>query len=182
MDRGIFMSNQSSRILLLSMFFSIAITNFAVEVNQNNTQKTNKVYSIGTGVSLNFTKSNLGFVVDSYHLFHSQSQPFDKVFMKLGLGVSYEFNPPIGQTSTGFTLVTSLGYLYIQNQYHQSSLLKQFGAGFTVDYTMINTTSHGIGISVYLLLNNLLLGLGGGAIISSDGAQPYVMSSFGVTF
>ncbi len=178
------MSNQLSRILLLSMFL-ITTPNFAVEVSQNiqNTQKTNKVYSIGTGISLNYTKDNLGFMVDSYHLFHSQSRPFDKTFMKLGLGVNYDFNPYVGQTSTGFTLVSSIGYLYIQNQYHQLSFLKQFGAGFTLDYTMINSTSHGIGLSLYLLLNNFLLGLGGGAIISPDGdTQPYIMSSFGITF
>ena len=176
------MLNQLSRILLLSMFFLITVSNFAVEVSQN-TQKTNTIYSIGTGVSLNYTQANLGFMVDSYHIFHSQSRPFDKAFMKLGLGVNYDFNPAIGQTSTGFTMVTSLGYLYTQNQYHQLSFLQQLGAGFTLDYTMINSTSHGVGVSIYLLLNNFLLGLGGGALIpSGEDLQPYVMSSFGVTF
>ena len=175
------MSNQLSRIFLLSMFFSITTSNFAIEVGQTS-QKTNSVYSIGTGASLNYTKDNLGFIVDSYHLFHSQSRPFDKAFMKLGLGVSYDFNPAIGQTSTGFTLVSSIGYLYIQNQYHELSFLEQLGAGFTVDYTMINSTSHGVGATLYLLLNNFLLGIGGGAIFSSEGAQPYIINSFGVTF
>ncbi len=176
------MLNQLSRFLLLSMFFSIAVSNFAVEVNQDSTSAT-KNYSIGTGLSLNYTASNLGFIVDSYHLFHSPSRPFDKALIKLGLGVNYNFSPLENQMNTGFTLVTSIGYIYIQNQYHQLSLLKQFGAGFTIDYTMINTTSHGLGATVYLLLNSFLLGFGGGAIIpSSGGLQPYIMSSFGVTF
>ena len=176
------MSNQLSRFLLLSLLFSISISNFAIEISQD-TPIVKRNYSIGTGVSLNYTAENFGFIVDSYHLFHSQSRPFDKALIKLGLGVNYNFNPLENQTSTGFTLVTSLGYIYIQNQYHQLSLLKQFGAGFTIDYTMINATSHGLGVTVYLLLNNFLLGFGGGAVITSNGnLQPYIMSSFGVTF
>jgi len=182
------MSNQLSRVfLLLSMFFSVTLSNFAIEINQDikdiqSTKNAEKYYSIGTGISLNYTAGNFGFIVDSYHLFHSQSRPFDKALIKLGLGVNYNFESKV-PPNTGFTLVTSLGYIYIQNQYHQLSLLKQFGAGFTLDYTMINTTSHGLGVTIYLLLNNFLLGFGGGAIIISDGdLQPYIMSSFGVTF
>ena len=183
--RELIMPNQLSRFLLLSTFLSVTISNFAIEISQTESTPpiAKKNYSIGTGISLNYTARNLGFILDSYHLFHSQSRPFDKALIKLGLGVNYDFNPLANQINTGFTLVTSLGYIYIQNQYHQLSLLKQFGAGFTVDYTMINTTSHGVGVTVYLLLNNFLLGFGGGVVIPSNSdLKPYIMSSFGVTF
>ena len=176
------MSNKLLRILLLSMLFLISVSNFASEFNQE-TQQINIIYSIGTGVSLNYNADSLGFMVDYFNIFHFQSHPFNKLLVKLGFGLNYNFNPIVDQMTANFSFTTSIGYLYIQYQYHSLSELQRFGAGFTVDYTMISATSHGLGITVYTVLNRFLLGLGGGAVFSSNSnAQPYIMSSFGFTY
>ena len=177
------MPNQFSRILLFSVFFSITISNFAVE----SYQKTNKFYSIGysigTGVSLSYKDIGMGSMIDTYHLFHFESNPFDKIIVKLGIGFNYNDNPIKDQMTANFSFATSIGYLYIQNQSHPLSHLKSFGVGFTVDYTLISTTSHGIGVTIYTLLNPFLLGIGGGAVIPSNGEfQPYVMGSMGFIY
>ena len=173
------MPNLLLRILLLNMFFLITVSNFATE----STQKTNKIYSIGTGISLNYKGSDFGFMIDYYNILHFRSRPFDKLLIKLGIGLNYNSNPLVDQMTANITFVTSIGYLYVQKQSHQLSHLKQFGVGFTVDYTMITTTSHGIGVTVYTVLNPFLLGLGGGFVLSSHvDFQPYVMSSIGFTF
>ena len=173
------MLNKFSHALLLSILFSIAVSNFAVELNQ----KTNNVYSIGTGLSFNYKDDSLGFMIDSYHLFHFQLRPSDKLLVKLGFGFNYNNNPIIDQMNVNLTFTTSLGYLYILSQSHQLSHLKKFGVGFTIDYTMINTTTHGVGATIYTLVNPFLLGLGGGFVLSSNvDFQPYIMSSVGFTF
>ena len=153
---------------------------FAIEFNQ----QTNKFYSIGysmgIGASLNYKDNSLGSMIDYYNLFHFQSRPFDNLLIKLGFGFNYNTNPITDQMTANFSFTTSIGYIYIQNQSHKLSHLEKFGAGFTIDYIMINPTSHGVGITVYTMLDRFLLGLGGGAIIpSNEGFQPYVMGSIG---
>ncbi|MGL4347543.1 MAG: hypothetical protein ACRCR9_05640 [Chitinophagaceae bacterium] len=146
-----------------------------IEISQ--TGQRPSIYTIGTGVSLSYFNGNMGIGIDSLHLFHSPYRPFDKALLKVGMGVDYDFN-----SNPSFNFSTSIGYLYVQNQYHPKSLLSQFGTGFSIDYTLINTKGHAIGASLYVALNRYLLGVGGGVVFERASVFPYVGTSFALTF
>ena len=177
------MLNQLSRILLLSILFSITVSNFAVDSTQQQNDFYSLGYSMGIGTSLSYKDSSWGSTIDLYNIFHFRSRPFDKLLIKLGVGFNYNTDLPISQMTADFSFATSIGYLYIQNQYHPLSKFKKFGAGVTIDYTMNNSFSHSVGASVYAVLNRMLFGIGVGAVFTSErDIQPYVMSSLGFTF
>ena len=177
------MPNQFSRILLFSIFLLITVPNFAVESYQKVNKFHSIEYSLGIGASLSYKDIGAGSIIDTYHLIHFQSRPFDKILVKLGVGLNYNDNPIKDQMTANFSFAASIGYLYIQNQSHPLSHLTNFGVGFTLDYTFISTTSHGLGATIYTILNPVLLGLGGGAVVPSNGEfQPYVMGSIGIIY
>ena len=178
-----FMPNQFLRILLFSIFLLITTSNFAVESYQKANKFHSIGYSLGIGVSLSYKDIGAGSIIDTYHLIHFQSRPFDKILVKLGVGLNYDTIPPIPEMTANFSFAASIGYLYVQNQSHPLSHLTNFGVGFTVDYMMISTSSHSLGVTIYTTLNPVLLGLGGGAVIPSDkGFQPYVTGSIGIIY
>ncbi len=138
------------------------------------------IYQIGTGVSLTYFSGTVGFNVDSLHLFHDPARPFDKALLKVGMGMDYQFD---NSEYVGFNFGASLGYLYIQNQYHPKSVLSQFGAGVTFDFGLINTRGYNLGATLYLVLNKFLVGVSGGGVLLDDGYKgPYLSLSFALLY
>ncbi|MGL4676902.1 MAG: hypothetical protein ACRCWI_04450 [Brevinema sp.] len=168
------------KIIGLFMIFSIGIL-YAQDQNINISPTAQKPsnYTIATGLSFSYFSENIGVGIDSLHLFYSPERPFDKALLKFGMGVDYDFN---NAHNPSFNFSTAIGYLYVQNQYHPKSLLNLFGTGFSIDYTLINTRGHSIGASLYIVLNQYLLGVGGGAVFEREKVVPYLSTSFALTF
>lgn len=176
---------QKYRFFFFSLLWVFFIVQFSYGVELTRTEEIaekNKTYAIGTGITFNYVAQNYGIMIDSYHLFNSVSRPFDKALLRIGLGVNYDTAPIGTMPHTGFLFNVSIGYLYTQNQFHQLTNLRHFGTGVSLDYTMINTDTQGIGVSLYVVLNQTIVGLGGGIIIETGGMAPYFRTSIAITF
>ncbi len=171
------------KFILLSLF--IATSTYAqVGVGSLNERS---MYDIGTGLSMNYYDGYVGINIESLHFFRNLDRPFDNAFLKVGMGANVNINPDEGKTYTGFNFLTSIGYLYVQDQYHEKSVLNKFGTGATLDYSLIDTKNHGIGATLYVVVNGFFIGIGGGAVIlrdedATDKITPYVNGSFAIAF
>ncbi len=175
------------KFMLLSLF--IATSAYAqVGVGSLNERS---VYDIGTGLSVNYFDGYMGINVESIHLFRDVERPFDNAFLKIGMGANIDYGKnDSDSTGVGFNLLASAGYLYVQDQYHEKSILSKFGTGVTVDYTYINTANkkeiyHGIGATLYVVVNKYFVGLGGGVVLLESDVKdfsPYINASFALAF
>ena len=163
-----------------------------------------KIYEIGTGISFNYFHENTGLIVDSYHFFNAFNNQSDKLLIRFGMGFNYSLGNPtnnmgnaVNNFPIGAIITGSLGYVYVLNDINIRGL-KEFGAGFSLDYSYVSSTSsitvagnvasiQTAGVTLQLLLNHYLIGLGTGAIFDIKAgnlplASPYARVSFGITF
>ncbi len=177
--------------------------NFTNE-NGETTNSRTKIYEIGTGLSFNYFHENLGLIVDSYHFFNAFNNQSDKLLFRFGMGFNYSLANPtnskgkfINSFPVGAIITGSLGYVYLLNDINIRGL-KEFGAGFSIDYSYISSTSsinlegnvasiQTAGLTLQFVLNHYLIGLGTGAVFDVQSgtlplASPYARVSFGITF
>ncbi len=162
-------------IALLILFIT---TNIHAQVDISNKQKPSTYY-IGTGISASYFEDQPNVAVESLHFFRDVKKPFDHALIKFGIGINFELN---SSERPSYNFLTSVGYMYMQEQYHARSQLSRFGTGVTLDYTLVNTTGHAIGTTLYIVLNEFIVGIGGGGIITSEKTHPYINTSFAVVF
>ncbi|MGL5955914.1 MAG: hypothetical protein ACRC0X_04835 [Brevinema sp.] len=169
------------KLLFFFILFNINTHIYAQRNNQITEPPTTTypIYQIGTGLSLNYFDHNIGVMIDSLHFFNAPHRPFDKALLKIGMGLDYGFTH---DNNPGFILSTGIGYIYIQDQSNINSLLDQFGGGFTVDYQYINFNAHSVGLTLYLTMDEYIVGFGGGAVLAQGSAFPYIKASFALIF
>lgn len=194
---------------MLCVFFALSSiiygqTYLAENSVTNSTDTETKIYDIGTGLSLNYFYENIGIIVDSYHFFNAFGNRNDKLFLKLGMGINYSMgnptntiNEPIETSPVGFIVTGSLGYMVSIYDFNLRGL-EEFGAGIAIDYTHIGSTSsihtagdiasiQTLGITLQLVLNEYLVGLGTGVVVAVQSGRlplssPYAKISFGIIF
>ncbi len=169
------------KFMLLSLFF---VTSAYAQVGVGSLNE-RSMYDIGTGLSVSYFDNYVGVNVESIHLFRNVERPFDNAFVKIGMGANIDLD-----RNVGFNLLASAGYLYVQDQYHEKSILSKFGTGATVDFTYIDTAKidtplFGVGTTLYVVINKYFVGLGGGVIIPQrnyTNVTSYVNTSFAIAF
>ncbi len=167
------------KILMIVFVFSCSLsaqTQYQYSVN-------NQVYEIGTGLSLNYYSENIGIMIDSYHFFDASRYGLDKVLLRIGGGLNYRLNDKFKEDPIGFIGTASLGYIYeIDNITIRS--IYNFGTGITADYTYVSLNMQAVGATLYLLLNEYIIGLGTGIIIAGpyELFAPYMRVNIGLSF
>jgi len=193
-------------IKMMFVFFVVSSILYSQEYlarNLDNGTNEGKIYTIGTGLSFSFG-NDFSLIVDSYHFFNIS--PNNKVFLKFGMGAYTGIIPktttnfisgnpiivpdfpsdPFDLLGTGFTVSTSLGYMYVlhgwkpgdeagKDHYNNGpcrlnlSGLDELGFGISFDYNYANLDKknyHTLGLTFYLKLNQFLIGLGAGASLN----------------
>ncbi|MGL5956255.1 MAG: hypothetical protein ACRC0X_06575, partial [Brevinema sp.] len=143
-------------------FVFIAIISFSsrtTKIYGQNPFQEDQVYKTGTGFSLNYFDYHVGMMIDSLHFFNDDDEPFHKALLKIGMGFNYN----VRNLNLKFIFSTSIGYIYIQDQFY--SKIKKLGIGFTIDYQLVDLIGHSIGTSIHLVLDRYILGFGGGATL-----------------
>lgn len=197
------MKKISKMLCILFALSSIAYGQEYIARNSANANNNDKIYYVGTGMSFNYSYQNMGVIVDSYHFFNAFNNPNDKLLIRFGMGLNYNYNmfpdevqdPSIANYSIGAIITASLGYVYVLNNVDFRGL-NEFGAGFTIDYTYISTkpstenimSIQTMGVTLQITLNEYLIGLGAGAVITDIEPEslllgsPYARINFGITF
>jgi len=194
-----------TKMLCMFFVFSSVIYGQAYVAQSSDTNDADiKIYDIGTGLSFNYFYENIGIIVDSYHFFNAFNNKNDKIFLKFGMGMNYSIgnptnaiNEPIETSPLGVIITGSLGYMVSIHDFNLRGL-KEFGAGIALDYTYIGSTSsvhtagdiasiQTAGLTLQLVLNEYLVGLGAGVVVGVqsgrlDLASPYARVSFGIIF
>ena len=170
---------KSIKILVALFVFSCSLsaqTEYQYAVND-------QIYEIGTGLSLNYYSENIGLMIDSYHFFDASRYGLDKVLLKIGGGFNYRLNDEFKEDPIGFTGTASLGYIYEVDNITIRSIYN-FGTGITADYTYMSLNTHAVGLTLYLLLNEYIIGLGTGIIVAGpyELYSPYMRVNIGLSF
>jgi len=148
------------------------LTRTSLPVKKQNIEKKSKNgrYTLGAGFYTQFININLiSFGIDSSHIFSDIRNPYHHAIIKFGMGIG--LNPDQNnKTFISPEVTASIGYMWIVGQVYS---LKRLGIGITADTGIIISDAgnhYATGLSIQLVLNNVITSIGTGININTKHA------------